>query len=170
MIEEEIISSVFSEEMFEEVKFLEVKDFQNPVNQTLWRFISEFQGDTVSMIARMNHTERVRYTNACQRACLGVACYKVSQMGLKLIELKFERLFIQLIEDLIAKSENKVEKLLLNDMINAVTSEDIFEISDHASEYIGNHASTFTKTRFDDFLKYRQKRIERIKQKQNEHS
>ena len=167
MIEEEIISSVFSEEMFEEVKFLEPKDFENPVNQTLWRFISEFQGDTVAMIARMSHAERVRYTNACQRACLGVACYKVAQIGLKLIELKFERLFIQLIEDLISRSENKVEKLLLTDLINAVTSEDIFEISEHAKDYIGNHASTYTKTRFDDFLKYRQKRIEKIKKLKN---
>lgn len=163
MIEEEIISSVFSEEMFDQVKFLEIKDFENPQNQMLWRFISECQGDTIAMIARMSHTERLQWTNACQRACLGVASYKVAEMGFKLVELKFERLFIQLVEELIGRSENQVEKLLLTDLITAVTSEDIFALSDHAGEYIGQHASTYTKIRFEDFIKYRQRRIEKIK-------
>lgn len=173
MIENEIISSVYSEEMYLRVKFLEAKDFQNPVNQQLWRLIQSVEGDTVAMIAKISQSERLQWTNTVKAACLGVAMYKVAEMGLKLVSMRFERLLNDLLNDLISRSPNLVEKHYLNQIQKELPSIDILKLAPVISEYFeskaGDEATTYAKQRLNDFSNYVQKRIEQIKSVTNEH-
>lgn len=167
MIENEILSSVFSEEMFHKVRFLQAKDFENKINQRLWAEISRHKGNTVSMVAAISHTERAQYANAVSRACLGVGMVNVAQMGLKLVELKFTRLLNVLLDDLIKRSESIIEKHYLKEIKKEMPKIDIIELSEGVLFYFEDkardEATTYAKQRLKDFSEYVAKRIQTIK-------
>ena len=163
MIENEILASVYSEEMYNEVKFLEAKDFSKAENRALWVLIQQCDGDTIEMIKRMSRLQRVSWTNAVQAACLGVANYKVAQMGCKLVELRFERVLITLLDDLIVKAQSKIEIAMLQEIKSVVGKNNIFELAEGSAEYVKQHASTYTIQRLKDFREYVDKRFNTIK-------
>jgi hypothetical protein len=167
MIENEIISSVYSEEMYNQVTFLEAKDFSKPENQALWKLIASVDGDTVKMIARISHLERVSWTNAVRGACLGVASYKVAQMGLELVSLRFRRLLDSLLDDLVSRSESFVEKHYLMEIKKEAPKLAILELAKDAGIYLEEQAreqaTTYAKERLNDFSNYVQKRLDSIK-------
>lgn len=164
MLEREIISSCYSEEMYNDCKFLEPKDFQNKNLRTLWEMLQLNNGDTVKVINSIKADTRQAIINEVQTCSMGAAHTRLSQMALCLVEKRFKRLFNTTLNDLFARSESNVEKSLIQECIKSVDSEDIFILSDHSLDYIGDHATTYTKQRLSAFLDYRNKRIEKIKQ------
>lgn len=168
MIDREVISTVFHEERYNEAAFLEPSDFECKDCDFLWSIIQKFKGDTVKMLASMDKQTRIKYLDVVQSAFLGVGIENVSYMGLYILERKFKTLFKSLLNQLITKSSRDVEKTLLSEIVKSVDSQDIFDVSDHAIDYLGAHATDSTRKRINDFLNYRQKRIDKIKTMQDE--
>ena len=167
VIEKEIIATVLSQEEYKQVRFLEPKYFTDTMNQKIWQLILKFKGDTLEMVARLEATERHHWMNVVANGCLGTWSTNISQMGLKLVEMRFERFFIILITDLIGKSQSMVEKSLLSEIRQVVGDKDIFDLSDSALDYLGDHSSDMVKKRINDFIEYRNKRIGKIKELTN---
>jgi len=167
MIENEIISSVYSEEMYSEVTFLEPKDFTDPINRKLWVMISEVKGDTVAMIARTSLLERSQYANAVVKACLGIACYKVAQMGRELVALRYRNLLNIVLDDLLSKSESLIEKHYLTEIKKAAPRESILEMARDVPDYFeskaGDEATTYAKERLRAYSNYVITRNEKIR-------
>ena len=167
MIENEIISSVYSEDMYSEVTFLEPKDFTDPINRKLGGMISEVKGDTVAMIARISYLERSQYTNAVLKACLGIASYKVAQMGLELVSIRYRNLLNTLLDELLAKSESLIEKHYLTEIKKEAPKNSILEIAKGVSDYFeskaADEATTYAKERLRAYSNYVITRNEKIK-------
>lgn len=173
ILENEILSAVYSEGRYNEVSFLEPKDFMNPINEVLWKLIQSCKGDLVDLFTRISDLERVQWANAVKVVCLGSSLYRLPQMGLKLVELRFEKLLQLLLIDLIQKSENPFEKIALKQVQEVVKKEHILDLYKGAFEYIeskaGDGVSTYTRERFESFENYITNRLETIRAITNEH-
>jgi hypothetical protein len=168
MLEDEIISSVYSEKMYNRVKFLEVKDFEKKENRQLWMLIQKYNGDVVRMMTNSNPLERSSWTERVRVACLGVAWGNVDQVGLKLIEMRFTKLLIKLLDELIGKSRSAVERHYLEDLRGGVSDSDIFDLIANAEDYLTEKAqdesTPHAKQRLKDLNDYVLRRIEKIKE------
>ena len=165
MIERQIISSVYSEEMYQDVQFLEPNDFTNPLYRHLWKLIQESEGDTLKVLLSIDNPTQVQYHDEVRRAMAGVSMARVGQMGLYLVERRFKTLFTILFEDLMSKTKSDVEKSMIVEVWKSIEKEDIFILSDNVLAYLGDHATKYTTERINAFISYRTKRINDIKNK-----
>ena len=168
MLEDEIISSVYSEKMYDRVKFLEVKDFEKVENRCLWLLIQKYKGDVELMMTRGSSSERASWTKLVRLACLGVAWGNVDKIALKLVEMRFSRLLIKLLDELIGKSRSAVERHYLEDLRGGVTDADIFDLIANAEDYLTEKAQDEStpraKQRLKDLNDYVLRRVEKIKE------
>ncbi len=168
MLEREIISTCYSEEMYNECKFLEPKDFQNKNLRTLWEMLQHEKGDIVKVFNSIDSKTRTSVISEIQAASMGSSHTRVAQMALCLVEKRFKALFKRTLSELLGKVSNTSEKSLIMDCFKSVEKEDVFILSDHVLDYIGQHASTYTTERINAFLDYRNKRIDTIRQITNQ--
>lgn len=164
MIEFEIISTVCSENRYQEVSFLDKGDFSDKECQMLWGVLKAFNGDIIEVVKSLDQKGRESYSNTLKKAFIGSSATNLQRLSVYLVEKRFKDWFITLLEDLIAKSQNIVEKARLVEALNSCPKQDIFVLSDNIIEYLGRETSTYTRDRITAFLDYRQKRINQIKQ------
>lgn len=166
-LEERIISSVFGEDQYRKVSFLEPEDFTNypgyPYKE-FFKLIKQTKGESGTLIECLINCKSRELKSILQDQSNLLGYNYPENNALKLLEIRFKGLFINLLVKLSNESKNTVEKELLNESNLMVIRADIFDLSDHILEYIGVHASDFTKDRIGSFLSYRDKRVNEAKQ------
>lgn len=170
-LEERIINSVFGEDQYRKVSFLESEDFTNypgyPYRE-YFRLIKQTKANKLTLMECIIQckNKELRGLLSDQSNVLGYTYPE--NYGLKLLEIRFQTLFANLLVQLSNSTTNTVERDLLNKAIVSLPDVDIFDLSDHLLEYLGLQASGLTKGRINSFLEYRNKRIKNAKQVINE--
>lgn len=170
-LEQIIIGGCFGEDQYRKVSFLEPDDFTNYPQKPYkeyFKLLKKSKANQDCLIESLKLCEdKSIYMLLCQQTnLLGANC--IERYGLKLLETRFKALFINLLVKLSNESKNAVEVELLNESNMMVIRSDIFELTDYILEYLGAHASDYTKNRIKSFLSYRDKRVEQAKQIINE--
>lgn len=170
-LEKIIIGCCFGEGQYKRISFLEAKDFTNYPGKPYREYFSlikKTESTTnvfLEALAKCK-TIAVRRLLAEEANLLGVNVPE--RYGLKLLEVRFQTLFADLLVQLSNGTRNTVERDLLNKAIVSLPDVDIFDLSDHLIEYLGLQASDLTKNRITSFLEYRDKRIDNAKKVINE--
>lgn len=161
-LEERIINSVFGEDQYRKVSFLEPEDFTNYPGYPYKEYFklikkTNAKEDTLMECLINSENKELKGLLSDQSNLLGYNYPERS--ALKLLEIRFKGLFINLLVKLSSESKNSVERELLNESNLMVIKSDIFDLSDHILEYLGVHANVHTKARIKSFLQYRDKRV-----------
>ena len=161
-LEKFILGACYGDYNVRRIKFLQPDDFQ--YYGELFKAIKE-HGDMIEAIKHYRHlkAQMVGYS------FLG-GTYQPERLALRLLEYRFKQLFSTLLGHLSSNTQNPSEAIILNEIILGVPDSDIFDISDHSIEYLGEQASNTTKSRINNFLAYRDKRANEAKKIINEFS
>lgn len=162
-LEKMIVESVYSEERFEQVSFLDEKDFTNLTYGFYWGLISKFKGDVITALGTLEIEGRKDLCMAVYNFSTLSGCNNLERIATEVVEMRFKRLLIHLLTDLSKETKNRLESEMLNECILAVPNNDVFELSYGILEYIGHQASALTKKRITDYLKYVDGRCDKIK-------
>ncbi len=156
-LEEIILGTAIAENRFDELSFLEVKDFV--CYGAYWQLALNSKGDLVTMLKNYPDEAQKNILITC-----GIwATNYPHQFAFKLIELRFKRLFKVLLVNLSESSKSVLESEILIEAKNSIDTVDIFDLSDGLIEYIGYQITSETETRIKDFISYRDSRIKKIK-------
>ena len=172
-LEKTIIGSCFGEDQFKKVSFLEPDDFTNYPQKPYreyFKLLKKTNAEQDCLIECLQHCEdKGIYNLLCEQTNL-LGLNNIDRFALKLLEMRFKALLMDLLTKLSMTSKKSVERELLREAcLTLVKPEtDVFELSDNLQEYIGVHISDHTKNRLDSFLTYRDKRVEKAKQTINE--
>jgi hypothetical protein len=156
-LEQLILGACYGEDNLSRVSFLVPTDFADYTHQILFQAIQK-HGGMIEAIQN-NHqykNEMIGYSNL-----MGTAYPE--RLGLKLLEMRFKGLLTVLLTKLSLETKNALETNILNEAIMQIPTADIFDLSDYLIEYLGHHASDYTKNRISSFLVYRDKRIVEVK-------
>ena len=160
-----ILGSIVSENKFKEVSFLESKDFNNYQDKPYRKYFE--------IIEDSKNKPDVYYSliKGCKKSKLNVinevlilsAYHNLFKYALELLEHRFKSTLSGLLVNLSLNTKNVLESNLLDEANSLILKEDIFKLGDNLLEYLGHQASDNTKSRINDYLSWRNKRIERIK-------
>lgn len=168
-LERIIISSCFGEDQYRKVSFLEPEDFTNypgkPYRE-FFKMIEKTKADSETFINCLQACNDLRLKKLLFEHSSILGYNNPDRYALKLLEIRFETLFANLLSKLSSESKKAVESEVLNEaLFKLVKPEtDVFDLSDHLLEYLGVHASDRTKNRITSFLEYRDKRAKEAKQ------
>jgi hypothetical protein len=165
--EKMLIASVYSEDTYKEVSFLEPKDFTNLSYTFFWELLQKHEGDVIKALNSLDIKANKQLSKEIFTYSNLLGCNNYIRIALMLVENRFKSLLSVLLSDLSINSKNALEVNLLNECISAITKHDIFQLSDGLLEYLGHQASDHTKKRITDYLQYMDKRIEEIKEVRN---
>lgn len=162
-LEKTLIASIFSEETYSKVSFLEAKDFTDKTYQFFWDLISRYDGDVIKAMGNLELTDKKELSKQVFTYSTLLGSNNIERVALNMIELRFKRLLNALLTDLSRKTKNRLEADLLNECVLAIPDNDIFELSEGVLEYLGHQSSDHTKERLNSYLKYVDERCETVK-------
>ena len=170
-LEKIIIGCCFGEDQYKRVSFLEAKDFTNYPGKP-YREYFKLMEETGAK-ADVFLTALATCKNKSLRSLLGeqsnvLGVNHPERYGLRLLEVRFKTLFVNLLVQLSNDTKSPVERQLLHDALLSIDDVDIFDLSDHLLEYLGLQATEQTKSRIGSYLDYRNKRIAEAKKVINE--
>lgn len=166
-LEEQIIGSVFGEDQYRKVSFLEANDFKNYQGRPyrlFWQMVQDNKSYNLTLIRIIVKTKNEELNDVLRIAGNLVCFNNVENLGLLLIEARFKTLLSGLLGKLSFESKNRLEAEILGECQIAVSNQDVFDLSDNLIEYIGAHASKTTTKRINDFIAYRDRRANEAKQ------
>lgn len=172
-LEKLIIGSCFGEDQYRRVKFLEPDDFNNYPSQPYreyFKILKKVDADDMVLSECIVKTRDKRLRSLLVMEIHSLGCNYPERKALLLLEMRFKRLLSSLLYNLSSTTKKTAERELLNEAILVLANEDtnVFDLSDHLLEYLGVHASDYTKSRINSFLSYRDKRANYAKQIINE--
>jgi len=170
-LERILIGCCFGEDQYKKVSFLEAEDFTNYPGKPYreyFKLIKKTRSTSNVFLEALVKCEdkELRSLLAEEANVLGVNA--PDRYALKLLEIRFQTLFADLLVKLSNSTKNGVERELLNEVIMSLPDVDIFDLSDSLIEYLGLQASDHTKSRINKYLDYRNKRIQTAKKIINE--
>ncbi|MFY0655054.1 MAG: hypothetical protein JXQ96_23700 [Cyclobacteriaceae bacterium] len=160
-----ILGSIVSENKYKEVSFLESNDFNNYEGKPYKKYFEIIEGS--------NNKPDVYYSliKECKKQNIEVieevlvlsAYHNLFNYSIELIEMRFKSTLSSLLVNLSLGSKNVLESNLLDEANLLILKEDIFILGDNLLEYLGHQASNNTTRRINDYLTWRNKRIENVK-------
>ena len=172
-LEQMIIGSCFGEDQYKKVSFLEPEDFTNYPNKPYkeyFKLLKKTNAESNHLIECLsNCNDKNVYILLCQQTNL-LGANNVDRLAMKLLEIRFKTLLMDLLTNLSFDTQKTVERELLNEACLTLVKydTDVFDLSDNIIEYIGVHISPHTEKRVNSFLAYRNKRVETAKKIINE--
>ena len=170
-LEQMIIGSCFGEDQYRQISFLEANDFTNYPEKPFrefWKLLEINKAYDLTLMKVLSKCQDQHLKNLLMLNCDVVAAANLHRYALCLLETRFKALLITLLVNLSNDSKNALEVELLSHCQVAVIKEDLFDLSDNLIEYLGSQASEGTKRRINDFLKYRDRRVNEAKKVINE--
>lgn len=170
-LQEIIIGTCFGEDQYKKVSFLEPEDFDNFPSKPYrdyFKLLKDTGADELCLVNALSicKDKNLKLMLGQYVSSLGVNC--IDRYAVKLLEIRFQTLLASLLYDLSIQTKKDAERDLLNEASLLIVSSDIFDLSDYLIEYLGAHASDYTKRRINNFLDYRNKRIATAKKVINE--
>lgn len=165
-IEQLIISSVFGEDNYRKVSFLEPNDFKDyPTKpfRSLWKLIDEHKAYDLTVLTILAKSKNEDLKQFMLGQCDIVTATHIQRYALILLENRFKTLFLTLLVKLSNDVLNVLERQLLGEIQSEVLKQDIFELTDNVIDYLGSQGSDTTKNRINDFISYRDKRANEAK-------
>lgn len=80
-----------------------------------------------------------------------------------IMENRFKLVFAKLLDKLVIATDSDIERSLIEEY-QLELGQDVFVLGDSFLEYLGHHASSYTKSRVQDYLNWRDGRVQQIKQ------
>ena len=162
-LEQLIIGCCFGEDQYKRVSFLEPSDFSNYPNKPYRDFFklmkkANTENNVLSECIVKCEDDTLKALIMEQTTSLGMNYPE--RIAILLLEIRFKTLLSDLLVKLLDNAENPSERELLKESWHTLnnTNTDVFDLSDHLLEYMGNLASDFTKDRINAFIEYRNKR------------
>lgn len=167
-LEKDIMAIILNEGQYDRISFLEADDFNNYSGfnfRDCFKLIEDLKGDIVSIHIKMIKSPLKSIYVMQQEPINSVVLCNLEKFSIYLIEIRFKKVFSILLDDLILNSKSDIEKSMIEEYQLEITRTDIFVLTDSFLEYLGHHSSDYTKIRVDAFLKWREKKVIKIKNK-----
>ncbi len=162
-IEQMIIGSCVGEDQYKKVSFLEANDFEESLYRAYFLKIIESGGNEDILLNCLKNSTNKEVVFLIATQSFPVACIRLTQFALLLVERRFRRLLGILLMELAERSENTTEVSILVEATAEIDNQDIFTLSDNLLAYLGEQASEVTKKRINDYLKYQAIRVKAVK-------
>ena len=170
-LEQIIIGSCFGEDQYKKVSFLEPEDFTNYPNKPFreyFKLLKKTKAESNYLVECLSVcNDKNVYLILCQQNNL-LGANNIDRFAIKLLEVRFKTLLIDLLTKLSYNSKNALEAELLNASLMSIPRVDIFDLSDNIIEYLGVHIAANTRNRIESFIKYRNDRVQKAKEVINE--
>ena len=167
-LERIIIGACYGEEQYQKVAFLEPNDFTNRNYRIFFKHIQLANGNIAQLMKNLQDDNQGVLAHILHLTTL-LGANNITRFGVKLLEIRLETLFQDLLVNLSINTKNPLESKILGEilLVNSNKNSDFFQVSDHVLNYLGAHASDHTTKRIKDFLSYRDKRVEDVKKVNN---
>ena len=170
-LEKIIIGSCFGEDQFKKVSFLEPEDFNNyPAKpyKEYFKLLKEVDANELCLVEALSKCNNKNLKLMMFEYSTSLGANNPDRYAVKLLEIRFKTLLASLLSHLSIHTNKDAERDLLNEASLLIIDSDVFDLSDYLIEYLGAHASNYTKSRINDFLGYRNRRLETVKKVINE--
>ena len=170
-LEQIIIGSIFGEDQYRKVSFLEPDDFSNYPSKPYreyFKLIKEVDADEECLVEALSKCKDMNLKLMMFTYSTSLGANNPERYAVKLVEIRFKRVFALLVHNLSLSTKKDSERALLNEASLMVNDADVFELSDYLLEYLGHHATDYTIGRINSFLSYRNKRLDTVKKVINE--
>ncbi len=159
-----IISTVINEQQYKRISFLDVADFEDYPGYEFRKYYKAVVFHKGNPIELYRHFLNDPNLDWMQTECFyPIAFFNLEKLSIYLVENRFRKVFSVLLDDLVMKSGNDIEMSMVQEYQLEITRTDIFLLSDSFMEYLGHHASDYTKSRVEAYLKWRDGRAKEIK-------
>lgn len=160
-----IIATAINEHQYQRVIFLEPLDFQNFPEHDFrgwYSIISSNKGDVFNIYKQFLTNDSTRWVGSYPMNA--IAFVNLEKFAIYLVENRFKIVFGNLLNDLVMKSNSDIEMSMIQEFQIEITRIDVFTLADSFLEYLGHHSSDYTKSRIEAYLKWRDNRVNQIKQ------
>jgi hypothetical protein len=161
-----ILGSIVSENQYNKVSFLEANDFNNYESKPYKKYFEIIEGTENKPDVYYNLIKTCKKLNieVIDEVLILSAYHNLLNYSIELLETRFKSTLSSLLVNLSLNTKNVLESDILNESNSLIISEDIFILGDNILEYIGHQASDNTTKRINDYLSWRDKRIEKVKE------
>ena len=170
-LEQIIISTCFGEDQYKKVSFLEPEDFTNYPSKPYkeyFKLLKEVDANELCLVEALSKCKNNNLKLMMFQYSTSLGANNIDRYAVKLLEIRFKTLLASLVNHLAIHTNKDAERDLLNEASLLIIDSDVFDLSDYLLEYLGAHASNYTKGRINDFLSYRNRRLETVKKVINE--
>jgi len=165
-LEQDIMSIILNEGQYSRVSFLESSDFNNYQEfnfKDCFSLIEQLKCNAIDIHIKMIKSPLKSILWLQSYPINSVVLCNLEKLCIYLIEIRFKKVFGVLLDDLILKSKSDIERSMIEEYQMEITRTDIFVLADSFMEYLGHHASDYSKSRVEAYLKWRDKRVSNIK-------
>ena len=165
-LEKDIMAIILNAGQYDRISFLEAEDFNNYSGfnfRDCFKLVEELKGNVMSIHIKMIQSPLKSIYVMQQEPINSVVLCNLEKFAIYLIEIRFKKVFSILLDDLILNSKSDIEKSMIEEYQLEITRTDIFVLTDSFLEYLGHHSSDYTKSRVEAFLKWREKKVMKIK-------
>jgi len=163
--EKMVLGSCYGEDKLNQISFLEPADFTKKSHEVFFFVIRKCKSNLPDAFAMLKKEQKIGFIDVLSLATFPSACHQLQHICIWLVEQRFVREFVKLLDVLTDKSTDPIEIEILEDAkCNIIAGDlDVFELSEGLTEYLGIYCSEFSKQRIIDFNKWKVNRIEKMK-------
>ena len=162
-LERQLMVIAINEGQYKRISFLEPNDFTDLYSKGLYMTIEQRSGDVMSTYLYLTLNSLESFLWLQSQIINPVTYSNLERVAMMIMENRFKLVFAKLLDKLVIATDSDIERSLIEEY-QLELSQDVFVLGDSFLEYLGHHASSYTKLRVNDYINWRDGRVEQIKQ------
>lgn len=162
-LERQLMVIAINEGQYKRISFLDADDFTDSYSKGLYMTIEQRSGDVMSTYLHLTLNRLESFLWLQSQIINPVTFYNLERVGMMIMENRFKLVFAKLLDKLVIATNSDIERSLIKEY-QLELGQDVFVLGDSFLEYLGHHASSYTKSRVQDYLNWRDGRVQQIKQ------